>query len=151
MTWGHLKVVSIALDSTCAGSARNTRNKIELPMKLFCRTCSIDLRFAPERTPMRNSTQLDSLAALEKIARRGVITFSDTPVILSLRFADNDASHEDPAISKDKVEPRAQHSFAANGFGDVATTNTASSAWPMSYELHQAARAHRSYVLGQAI
>src|SRR5258706_5136247 len=100
---------------------------------------------------MRNSTQLDSLAALEEIAPRGVITSSDTPVILSLRSADNDASHEDPAISKDKVEPRAQHSLAANGFGDVATTNTASSAWPMSYQLHQAASAYRSHILGQAI
>jgi uncharacterized protein YjiS (DUF1127 family) len=100
---------------------------------------------------MRNSTQLDSLAALEEIAPRRVITSSDIPVILSLRSADNDASHEDPAISNDKVEPRAQHSLAGNGFGDVATTNTASSAWPMSYQLLQAARAHRSYILGQAI
>ena len=99
---------------------------------------------------MRNSTQLDSLAALEEIAPRGVINSSDTPVILSLR-SDDDASHEDPAIPKDKVEPGARHSPAADGFGDVATTNTASCAWPMSYELHQAARAHRSYILGQAI
>jgi GNAT superfamily N-acetyltransferase/uncharacterized protein YjiS (DUF1127 family) len=54
-------------------------------------------------------------------------------------------------ISKDGVEPWAQHALAANGFGDVASTDTASSARPTSYQLHQAARAHRSLTLGKII
>ena len=43
------------------------------------------------------------------------------------------------------------HALAANGFGDAATTETASSARPSSYQLHQAARAHRSFTLGEII
>jgi uncharacterized protein YjiS (DUF1127 family) len=38
-----------------------------------------------------------------------------------------------------------------DGFGDVATIDTASSERPTSYRLHQAARAHRSLILGDII
>jgi uncharacterized protein YjiS (DUF1127 family) len=101
---------------------------------------------------MRKSTDLDNLAALEEVAPRGVITCSDTPIVILPRgSAGNDATCEDPAISNDDAEPWAQHALAANGFGDIATTNTASSARPTSYELHQAARAHRSFTLGTII
>jgi len=47
--------------------------------------------------------------------------------------------------------PWAQHALAANGFGDVATTNTASSARPTSYEMHHTVRAHHSFTLGTII
>jgi hypothetical protein len=101
---------------------------------------------------MRKSTNLDSSALFEDVAPRGAITRSDTPiVILQHGPAGNDATSEDPAIYKDGVEPWAQHALAANGFGDVASTDTASSARPTSYQLHQAARAHRSLTLGKII
>ena len=101
---------------------------------------------------MRKSTDLDSPAALEEVAPRGVSTCSDTPiVILRHGYAGNDSTCEDPAISNDDAEPWARHALAANGFGDVATTNMASSARPTSYEMHRAARAHRSFTLGTII
>jgi uncharacterized protein YjiS (DUF1127 family) len=107
---------------------------------------------SPERTPVRKSTDLDSPAALEEVAPRGVSTCSDTPIVILRRgYAGNDATCEDPAISNDDAEPWAQHALAANGFGDVATTNTASSARLTSYEMHHAARAHRSFTLGEII
>jgi uncharacterized protein YjiS (DUF1127 family) len=101
---------------------------------------------------MRKSTDLDSLAAVEEVVPRGVITCSDTPIVILRRgSASNDATCEDPAIAKDEVEPWAQHALAANGFGDVATTDTVPSARPTSYELYHAARAHRSFTLGEII
>jgi uncharacterized protein YjiS (DUF1127 family) len=107
---------------------------------------------SPERTPVRKSTDLDSPAALEEVAPRGVSTCSDTPIVILRRgYAGNDATCEDPAISNDDAEPWAQHALAANGFGDVATTDTDSSARPTIYELHQAARVHRSFTLGTII
>ena len=101
---------------------------------------------------MRKSTDLDNLAALEEVAPRGVITCSDTPIVILPRgSAGNDASCEDPAISNDDAEPWAQHALAANGFGDVATTDTESSARPTSDQVYQAARALRSLTLGKLI
>jgi uncharacterized protein YjiS (DUF1127 family) len=77
---------------------------------------------------------------------------SDTPIVMLGRgSAGNDATCEHPAIFKDDVEPRARHALAANGFGDVPTTDTASSEHPTSYELHHAARANRSLILGDVI
>jgi uncharacterized protein YjiS (DUF1127 family) len=101
---------------------------------------------------MRKSTDLDSFAALEEVAPHGVITCSDTPIVI-LRHgpACNDATSENPAISKDQIEPWAQHALAANGFGDAATTGTASSARPTSDQVYQAARALRSFTLGAII
>jgi hypothetical protein len=66
-------------------------------------------------------------------------------------LAANDATCKDPAIAKHQVEQWAQRALAANGFGDVATTGTASSARPTSYELYHAASAHRSFILGKII
>ena len=101
---------------------------------------------------MRKSTDLDNLAALEEVAPRGVITCSDTPIVILPRgSAGNDATCEDPAISNDDAEPWAQHALAANGFGDVATTDTESSARPTSDQVYQAARALRSLTLGKLI
>jgi uncharacterized protein YjiS (DUF1127 family) len=101
---------------------------------------------------MRNSTDFDNLTALEEVVPRGVITRSDNPIVILWRgSAGNDATCEDPAISKDEVEASAQHPLAADGFGDGASTDTASFARPTSYQLHQAARAHRSFILGEII
>ena len=102
---------------------------------------------------MRKSTDSDSLAALEEVAPRGVSSCSDTPNIILREHgsARNDATCKDPAISEDGAEPCPQHPLAANSSGDVATTNTASSAQPTGYQLYHAARAHRSFSLGKII
>ena len=101
---------------------------------------------------MHKSTDLDSLAALEEVAPRGVITSSDTPIVILRRgSAGNDATCEDPAISADEVERQAQHARAANGLGDVATMDTPASARPTSFQPHQGARAHPSFTLGEII
>jgi uncharacterized protein YjiS (DUF1127 family) len=101
---------------------------------------------------MRKSTELESLALFKEVAPRGVISRRDTPIILLRQgSASNDATCEDPTISRGDVEPWAQHALAANGFGDVATTATASFARPTSYQVHQAALAHRSFTLGEIV
>ena len=101
---------------------------------------------------MRKLTDLDSLAALEVVAPRGVTTCSDTTIAMLWRgSAGNDATCEDPAISADEVERRAQHARAANGLGDVVTTDTPSSTRPTSHLPHQAARTHRLFALGEII
>ena len=98
---------------------------------------------------MRKSTELDSVPALDGAAPRVVSTRSDTPiVILRPGSAGNDATYDDPAISD--VEAWARHALAANGFGDGAITD-AGSTRPTSYELYHAARAYRSFTLGQII
>jgi hypothetical protein len=99
-----------------------------------------------------NQLTLDSPAALEEVAPRGVSTCSDTPIVILRRgSAGNDATCEDPAISNDDAEPWAQHALAANGFGDAATTDTEASARPTSDQVYQAARALRSFILGELI
>ena len=101
---------------------------------------------------MRKSTDLDSLAALEEVAPRSVSTCSDTPIVILRRgAAGNDAFCEDPVSSRDHAEQWDWRAFAPHGFGDVATTDTASSARPISCGLHQAARAYRSFTLGEII
>ncbi len=101
---------------------------------------------------MRKSTDVDSPAALEEAAPSDIITCGDIPIVI-LRWgsAGNDGTCETSAIAEDEVEPWAQHGLAANGFGDVTTTDTASSARRTSYPLHQAARVHRSFTLGEII
>jgi uncharacterized protein YjiS (DUF1127 family) len=101
---------------------------------------------------MRKSTDLNTLAVLEDVAPHGVITSSDASIAILRRGpAGNDATPEDPATSNAEVQPWAQHALAQNGFGDFASTDTASSARPTSYELDQAARAYRSFTLGEII
>jgi uncharacterized protein YjiS (DUF1127 family) len=101
---------------------------------------------------MHKSTNLDSLGALEEVAPRGVITYSDTPLVILRRgLAGNDAVGEYPAISADEVERWAQHARAANGLGDIATLDAPASARPTSSASHQAARAYRSFTLGEII
>jgi uncharacterized protein YjiS (DUF1127 family) len=101
---------------------------------------------------MRKATDLDSLATPEEATPRDAIKYGDTPIVIVQRApACNDATCEDPPISKEDLEPWSQHALAANGFGDVTTTDTAWSARPSSYALHQAALAHRSFTLGEII
>ena len=104
---------------------------------------------------MRKSTELDSVAAVEEVAPRVVIAPSDASlVILRRTVPGNDATYEDPAISD--TEAWARHALAANGFGDGAGVGDAAipdaaSARPANYELYHAARAHRSFTLGEII
>jgi uncharacterized protein YjiS (DUF1127 family) len=65
--------------------------------------------------------------------------------------AENDATCEYPAITKDEIESWAQHARAANGLGDLETTATTSSTRATSYYSRQAARPHRSFTLGEVI
>jgi uncharacterized protein YjiS (DUF1127 family) len=49
------------------------------------------------------------------------------------------------------AEPRASRALVSSAFANVATTDTASSARPTSYQSHQAARAHRAFTLGEIV
>ena len=94
--------------------------------------------------------------ALEEIALRGATTRSVPTTFLRRGSAGNDAALEEPALSREELDAWAQASFGANGFGDVSTADTTSLEWPthaehQSYELYLAARAYRSYALGQII
>jgi uncharacterized protein YjiS (DUF1127 family) len=101
---------------------------------------------------MRKATDLDSPPSPEEAAPRDAIKYGDTPILIVQRSsACNDATCEDSPISKDDVEPWAEHALAANGFGDVASNDTASPVRATSYTLHQAALAHRSFTLGEII
>jgi uncharacterized protein YjiS (DUF1127 family) len=100
----------------------------------------------------RVSTDLNSLAALEEVAPRAAGTGGDTPLVFLRRWpAGNDPTCEDQAISGDRAEQSDWRTFAPRAFGDVATNDSASSAWPSSYEMYHAARAHRSFILGGII
>ena len=101
---------------------------------------------------MRTSTDLDILVEPGEVTPRRGITHGDIPIVVLRRGRPgNDATCEDPATSKDELEPWARHALAASGFGDVGTTDAASSERPTSYELYHAARAHRSFSLGEII
>jgi len=107
---------------------------------------------------MRKATDPSNVAAFEEVARV-VITSSAAPtVFLRRESAGNDADGADPVNSGDEVERWARHAHAANGFGDAAVTDGASSitdsapqAPLASYELYHAARAHRSFTLGEIV
>jgi len=49
------------------------------------------------------------------------------------------------------AEPRASRALVSSAFANVPTSDTASSARPTSYQSHQAARAHRSFTLGEIV
>lgn len=106
-----------------------------------------DTPLAPRGIPVRKSTDAEDLAALEEVAPCNVGTCRDTPTII----VQHGTAGNDPAISEDDAEPWTPHALAANGYGDLAIADTAASARPTSYDLHQAARAHRAFVLGGII
>ena len=101
---------------------------------------------------MGKSTDSENLAALEEVAPCSVGMCSDTPTIIVRHgSAGNYATCEDPAVSRDHAEQWGRRAFSPHAFGDVATTDTASSARPTSYEMYHAARVHRSLILGRII
>jgi uncharacterized protein YjiS (DUF1127 family) len=101
---------------------------------------------------MHKSTELNRPAAFEDAAPRALVAYSDTPlVILQRRSAGNDAVCEDLAISTDEVERRAQCARAANGLGDFATIDAPTSTRQTSHAPDQAARALRSFTIGEII
>lgn len=108
------------------------------------------LWMSPERTYMRTSTTVGSLAAPEQGTLVGV-THSDTPVFILLRgAAGNDvASGDPPTLRDDEIKLSAQGT--TDGVGGTATIDTAASAQLPKYELHRAARAHRSLMLGEIV
>ena len=101
---------------------------------------------------MRTSVDSENLATLEDLAPRNAYARNHTPaIILGLGSAGNDATCEDVAIFEDDVEPRVPQAPVGNRTVDRVTGEWAPSARPSSYELHQAARANRSFMLGQVI
>jgi hypothetical protein len=109
---------------------------------------------------VRKATDLSNVAALEEVVPpRVVITSSAAPtVFLRREAAGNDADGADPVNSGDEVERWARHAHAANGFGDAAIidsappiTDRAPDTPLTSYELYYAARAHRSFTLGEIL
>jgi hypothetical protein len=100
---------------------------------------------------MRKLIELDSVAAVEEVARRIVIP--GTSIVTSRRrFADNDAAYEDPAK---EAEAWARHALAANGFGDPAISDSArtaaASTQSTSYELYRPPRTDRSFTMAEII
>ena len=103
---------------------------------------------------MRKPIDLDSESALEAVVPHVVTMRGDNPIIMLRRkSAGNDPLYEDAKVSD--AEAWARHALAANGFGDGAAVGDgaitdAPSARPTSYVYH-AARAHRSFTLGEII
>ena len=105
---------------------------------------SYDTRLALRRLPVHQSTVSENRAAFEDVA--DCYTCSDTPtVIVQYGSAGNDS-----AISEDGLESWPPHA-AANDLDDVVASPSTSSALGGSYELHRAARAYRSRMLGSVI
>ena len=101
---------------------------------------------------MRNSLELDNLAVFEEVPTCGVITRGGGSMIIRYHeSAKNDATCEEPLVSKDKIEAWLRHALAADGIGTAATIDTTSCTRPSSYVLYHAARAHRGFILGQHI
>jgi len=109
---------------------------------------------------MRKATDFDDVVEREEAAPpRAAITSSTVPtVFLRRESAGNDADGAGPVNSGDEVEQWARHAHAANGFGEAAVTDGTSSitdsaphAPLTSYELYHAARAHRSFMLGEIV
>lgn len=104
---------------------------------------------------MRKPIDLDSESALEAVAPRVVTTSGDNPIItLRRESAGNDPMYEGAKVSH--AEAWARHALAANGFGDGAgrydgAIADAGSARPTRYELYHAARAYRSFTLGEIV
>ena len=101
---------------------------------------------------MSKAIDSNKLAALEEVAPYNASSRSDTPtIIVGYGPAGNDATCEEPGVSGDDAELWAQRALAANGFGDAGGASAAPAQRRTSYELHQAARAHRSSMLGDII
>lgn len=97
------------------------------------------------QAPKHQSMGSENQAAFEDVA--GCNTCNDTPTVC-VRF---ESAENDSAISEDDAESWPARAIAANDPGDVAAGESASSGLPGSYELHRAARADRSLMLGSII
>ena len=92
---------------------------------------------------MHNSTELHQFAAPDAPVARG-----DAPIFFLRREpASNDDVPADPSSSREQVETWMWHAVAANGFG--ATPEVVSLTKPSAWDVQQAARAYRSYALGE--
>lgn len=101
---------------------------------------------------MRTSVDSENLATPEDLAPRNAYARNHTPtIILGLGSAGNDATCEDAATFEDDIEPWMRQALLRNRTVDRVTGQWALSARPSSYELHQAARANRSFMLAQVI
>src|SRR6266576_1355221 len=78
---------------------RRLPQTIRLPITTMSRRQTA-IRFAARSRAMRKSTDSETLAAFEEVARYDVSTCSDTPIVIfGHGSAGNDATCEDPAIS----------------------------------------------------
>jgi uncharacterized protein YjiS (DUF1127 family) len=95
---------------------------------------------------------MTNVTTLAPLARRGMNGRGNTPTItVGHRVAGNDPTLDDPADSGHEIDAWARRAPAANGFGDAPSLDSAPSAWPSSYELYQAARTNRAFVLGEVM
>ena len=102
-------------------------------------------------TQMRKATDSYDSAALEEVAARTMIKRSSAAVtVLRPETARNDDTLEEPASSREELDAWARHTFAANGFGDAPLTGGEPSQ-PNSSDLYLAARARRSFGLGEIL
>ena len=103
------------------------------------------------------STEMSNVTRSERTAYGGATVRNVAPITtLGRGVAGNDPMCDGAADSRHGVEAWARSASTASGFGDaaIATTvapDTASSAWPSTYELYRAARANRAFVLGEML
>ena len=101
---------------------------------------------------MRTSIDSENLAEVEEYAPRDASSCSETPtIILELGPAGNDAFCEESAAFEDGAEPWVRHAPVAYASSDRTAGDAATPLRPTSYELHRAARANRSLMLGDII
>jgi uncharacterized protein YjiS (DUF1127 family) len=101
---------------------------------------------------MLKSTDFDNLAALGEIVPTGMTSARGSSiVVVRHRPAGNDHDYEDLGISEHEIEAWSWRALTGSGFGDAATGGTASFERPTSHAAHQAARAYRSFTLGEII
>lgn len=99
-------------------------------------------------TQMHKATDSYDSAALEEVAARTMIKRSNAAgTVLRREAAGNDDTLEEPASSREELDAWARHTFASNGFGDAGNA----SYWPTSAELYRAARARRSFGIGEIL
>lgn len=104
-----------------------------------------------EMTAMQKSTDMTNVTTLGLVARsRGTVRSNAPTITVGRSVAGNDPTCDDPADSRNEIEAWAQRARAANGSGNAAAADFAT-AWPSSYELYQAARANRAFVLGEMV
>jgi len=93
---------------------------------------------------------MTNVTTLAPMARRSANVRGNTPTItVGHRVAGNDSTLDEPADSRHEIDAWARRAQGANGFGDTGIVDSTLSAWPSTYDLYQAARANRAFVLGE--